>query len=100
MKTKVQKAGWCDRNCPYWAGIPAAKCRKIRGGCISFRMAQAEKREGMGFQTIHFIAQCLDCDWRTEDYIEGAIQASWHHRKTGHAIACDRGQVYTYPRRK
>ena len=35
---------------------------------------------------VHFIAQCENCSWHTEDYLRESKQVSAHVKKTGHSV--------------
>lgn len=48
----------------------------------------------------HYIAWCEDCDWRTEDFLQGRRQASQHAAKTGHRVRAEEGYVVRYNERK
>lgn len=45
---------------------------------------------------IHAIAECLDCDWREEDYLTAQKEARKHAIRTGHTVNIETGynQVY------
>jgi hypothetical protein len=47
-------------------------------------------------KTIHIIAQCADCEWRSEDYVYGEREAGRHAQQTGHTVSVERGQVYRF----
>lgn len=40
---------------------------------------------------VHVILRCMDCDWDTQDFIEGPKLASKHHNETGHHIVGEYG---------
>ena len=48
---------------------------------------------------IHLILKCHDCDWNTEDYKKGLVQARDHTRGTGHAIHGEEGRTIIMQRR-
>jgi hypothetical protein len=45
---------------------------------------------------IHYLAECQDCDWSTDDYIDGPRKASDHARKTGHEVHAEAGYAIRY----
>lgn len=49
---------------------------------------------------IHFMAECSECDWETEDYINGQRLASEHARKTGHHVEAEEGYAVKYGEKK
>lgn len=49
---------------------------------------------------IHYIAECEDCDWGTEDYLYGQKKASEHARKHGHKVRSEVGHCCVYDGRK
>lgn len=46
--------------------------------------------------TVHYIAECLECDFSTQDYIDGQQKTGYHARKTGHKIHVERGSAGFY----
>jgi hypothetical protein len=40
---------------------------------------------------LHFIAQCENCPWHTEDYLQGRRQVIAHVKKTGHTVNWEAG---------
>lgn len=36
---------------------------------------------------VSVIIDCMDCNWRTEDYKKGLIKAKKHSSKTGHRMS-------------
>lgn len=45
---------------------------------------------------VHFIAECKDCNWHTEDFITGQKAASEHARKHGHFVIAETGHYCEY----
>ena len=45
---------------------------------------------------IHAIAECKDCDWRCEDYLNAQRLTREHAAKTGHTVAIDLGYAAEY----
>ena len=48
--------------------------------------------------SIHFMAECEDCNWDTADHVSGRQKAHDHHRRTGHAIHGELGVHYEWRR--
>lgn len=49
--------------------------------------------------TVHVIAVCRDCGKRWEDYRTAVSKARYHAETTGHTVAVERGQTWTYNRK-
>jgi hypothetical protein len=45
---------------------------------------------------VHVIAECKDCDWRTESYKNGQAIAAKHAKKYEHVVIVDVGLVVEY----
>lgn len=45
---------------------------------------------------VHFIAQCDECGWNTQDFAKGQELAMRHAHKTGHAISGEEGYAVRY----
>jgi hypothetical protein len=52
------------------------------------------------FGKTHTIAQCEDCDWRTEGYKNGQAIAAIHAKKYGHKVSVEIGITGYYDGRK
>lgn len=39
---------------------------------------------------VGFTANCRDCEWATEDYINGNRDAAQHARKNGHVVMAEK----------
>ena len=44
----------------------------------------------------HFISHCEDCDWKSEDYLNGPRLASEHARKHCHLVIAEKGYSVEY----
>jgi hypothetical protein len=40
---------------------------------------------------VHFIADCSECDWYSDDFIDGPKKAADHAKQTGHKISGEKG---------
>ena len=45
---------------------------------------------------VHFVAHCQDCDWYTDDYINGPRLASRHAKQKKHIVCGDKGYSVRY----
>jgi len=45
---------------------------------------------------VHIIAECKDCNWRTESYKNGQAIAAKHAKKYKHVVAVDVGLMVEY----
>jgi hypothetical protein len=45
---------------------------------------------------VHFLAQCDECGWNTQDYEHGPRKAAEHARRTGHAVSGEKGYAVRY----
>ena len=45
---------------------------------------------------IHVVAECEDCDWRTEEYKNGQAIAANHAKRWKHKVRVDVGLVFEY----
>lgn len=43
---------------------------------------------------IHCIADCHQCDWRSDNHKTAAREAAKHHRDTGHEVLVEQGITY------
>ena len=48
------------------------------------------------FKPIHLIADCCDCDWRTEDYKNGKILSAKHARDFKHKVIVEIGESRSF----
>lgn len=46
--------------------------------------------------TTHVLAQCRDCAWSVDDYRTAQADALSHAKATGHTVAVERAQSWTY----
>jgi len=44
----------------------------------------------------HFVAECRDCEFVTQDYIHGPKLASSHARAKGHVVHAEKGYCIEY----
>lgn len=51
------------------------------------------------FGVTHVVAECLDCKWRTEEYITGRALAIKHAKKNKHKVLVDVGITGFYDAR-
>jgi len=42
------------------------------------------------------MAECNDCDWKTDSYKNALANASLHARRTGHTVVCEQVTAVTY----
>ena len=45
---------------------------------------------------IHVVAECEDCDWRTEEYKNGQAIAAKHAKSKNHKVRVEVGLVFEY----
>ncbi len=45
---------------------------------------------------VHVIAECKDCNWRTESYKNGQAIAAKHAKENKHVVTVDVGLVVEY----
>lgn len=48
----------------------------------------------------HIIATCNDCNWRTEDFINGRTKARKHAKKYKHRVWGEVGRSFVYDYRE
>lgn len=48
----------------------------------------------MSRRTVHVIATCACCDWRSEDYIDGERKAQNHYVQSGHIVNVEVAYAY------
>lgn len=46
--------------------------------------------------TTHILAECRDCPWADDDYETADRSSRQHAAKTGHTVAVERAQSWTY----
>lgn len=46
--------------------------------------------------TTHVLAECRNCPWSEQDYKTAQQKARRHAESTGHAVAVERAQSWTY----
>ena len=49
---------------------------------------------------VHFIAECTDCNWKTEDFMKGQRSASQHAQRYCHLVRGEEGYYVQYDGRK
>lgn len=49
---------------------------------------------------IHVVAECEDCNWRTEEYKNGQAIAAIHAKSKKHKVRVDVGLVFEYDGRE
>ena len=54
------------------------------------------RRGRFGKSLTHFIAECKDCNFCEEDYVNGPRRTSRHAAQTGHRITGDYGYTFHY----
>ena len=52
------------------------------------------------YGVIHGLAECEDCDWKTESYKNAQAIAKIHAMKYGHKVRGDLGIAFSYDERK
>jgi len=48
------------------------------------------------YGVVHGIAECEDCEWRTESYKNAQAIASIHAKKHGHRVTGELGITFSY----
>jgi len=54
------------------------------------------KLKKINFCIIHLIAECEDCDWCCEDYMNGKMLAAAHAKKYKHKVTVEAGSYGVY----
>lgn len=44
----------------------------------------------------HFLAECCECEWEAQDFINGPKLAASHARRTGHTVRGEKGYMVRY----
>lgn len=57
-------------------------------------MSRPVTRTAIG--TTHVLAECRDCSWADDDYNTAAKSSRRHAAATGHTVAVERTQSWTY----
>jgi hypothetical protein len=79
-----------DGACEVLKAAKRESDRRLYGDCSA--AVKGEPRIG----TTHVLAECRDCSWADDNYKTAAASSLRHADSTGHTVAVERAQSWTY----